>query len=278
VPPLLADKGQLETVLVNLATNARDAMAGAGTLVFAVTLDMLRPDAAGPGYPITLGPGSYLRLSVADTGTGMTEEVLAKASEPFFTTKAVGHGTGLGLAMARGFAEQSGGGLLIESQEGRGTVVKLWFPVSPDAPPVPASSVPGHERSAHGPPRARLLMVDDEWIVRETLSQQMQDEGFAVVVAASGAEALSRLDDGVDIDLVIADLSMPGMDGLELVREIQRRKPGLPAILLTGFATDAAEVAISGAMSGRFTLLRKPVEGSVLAERAAVMLEGVGGG
>jgi len=97
-------------------------------------------------------------------------------------------------------------------------------------------------------------------------------------VAASGAEALSRLDDGVDIDLVIADLSMPGMDGLELVREIQRRKPGLPAILLTGFATDAAEVAISGAMSGRFTLLRKPVEGSVLAERAAVMLEGVGGG
>ncbi len=116
-------------------------------------------------------------------------------------------------------------------------------------------------------------MVDDEPSVRETLAQQMEDEGFAVLVAESGHDALDKLDGGEAVDLVIADLSMPGMDGLTLVQEIQRRQPGLPAILLTGFATNAAEIAISGAVSGRFTLLRKPVEGPILAERAAVMLE-----
>ena len=270
LPPLLADKGQLETVLVNLSTNARDAMDGQGTLGLAAALEVVDGDA--PGHPGGLQPGRYIRLSVSDTGVGMPPDVLARATEPFFTTKSVDKGTGLGLAMSRGFSEQSGGGLRIESEVGRGTVVSLCFPVSDAAvPPLPASLKPD---VAPPPARARLLMVDDEPSVRDTLAQQMAEEGFAVLTAGSGAEALARLDDGEAVDLVVADLSMPGMDGLALVQEIQRRHPGLPAILLTGFATNAAEIALSGALSGRFTLLRKPIEGTLLAERVAVMLDG----
>lgn len=135
LPPLLADKSQLETVLVNLATNARDAMAGAGTLVLAAAAETPAQDDA-PRHPVNLKAGSYLRLSMSDTGTGMDAGTLARASEPFFTTKPPGKGTGLGLAMARGFAEQSGGGLHIESTPGRGTTVRLWFPITREAPAV----------------------------------------------------------------------------------------------------------------------------------------------
>ena len=132
LPPLLADRGQLETVLVNLATNARDAMDGAGTLLLAAEAETLRED-DGVGRPVGLKPGSYVRLSVSDTGAGMDAATLARASEPFFTTKPAGQGTGLGLAMARGFAEQSGGGLQIESAPGHGTTVRLWLPVAKEA-------------------------------------------------------------------------------------------------------------------------------------------------
>ncbi len=129
LPPLLADKAQLEAVLVNLATNARDAMAGQGVLSLAAAADTVAPDRAA-GHPLRLKPGHYIRLSVRDTGTGMDAATLARASEPFFTTKPVGKGTGLGLAMARGFAEQSGGALEIESAPGRGTTVRLWLPTA----------------------------------------------------------------------------------------------------------------------------------------------------
>jgi CheY-like chemotaxis protein len=246
-------------------------MDGRGTLCLSADLETVPGDQAA--HPAGLGPGRYIRLSVSDTGVGMTPEVLARASEPFFTTKGVNQGTGLGLAMTRGFSEQSGGGLHIASEPGRGTVVSLWLPVSPEQPA--ASPTVEHPASGHpaGRPRARLLMVDDEPNVRETLSQQMQDEGFAVLVAETGQQALDTLQDGERVDLVIADLSMPGMDGLTLVQEIHRRHPALPAILLTGFATSAAEMALSSAVNGRLSLLRKPIEGTVLAERATVMIE-----
>ncbi len=273
VPPLLADKGQLETVLVNLATNARDAMAGSGTLALAAAAEVVRHD-GGPGYPPSLKAGSYVRLSVTDTGAGMTPEVLARVTEPFFTTKPQGKGTGLGLAMARGFAEQSGGGLHLDSAPGRGTTVKLWLPLAggaPDAarPPGPKDADMGQEK------RARLLVADDDEIVREIVTEQLEAAGYAVLAARGGPEALAMLDARESVDLVVSDLSMPGMDGMALVREAQRRRPRLPAILLTGFATNAAEIAVGGAVGGTFTLLRKPVEGKVLAERVAVLLEGM---
>ena len=271
LPPLLADKSQLETVLVNLATNARDAMAGVGTLTLAACAETLAHD-GGTRHPVTLKPGSYLRLSVSDTGTGMDAETLARAAEPFFTTKPTGKGTGLGLAMARGFAEQSGGGLHIESALGRGTTVRLWFPVAQGAPAVAASQDEAAV-GAHGEPHARLLVVDDDDNVREIITEQMEAAGYAVLSAESGAAALALLDAGTAVDLIVTDLSMPGMDGMALIQETQWRAPGLPAILLTGFATnDAAEIAVGGAINGTFSLLRKPIEGAHLAERVAVLL------
>ena len=145
LPPMFVDKGQLETVLINLAANARDAMAGAGALTFVAEVD--RVEGSDRGKIATgLKPGAYLRLSVRDTGAGMSPEVLARATEPFFTTKTNGQGTGLGLATARGFVEQSGGGMRIESAPGEGTVVTLWLPLAAHA----AVSVPFGDGGARG--------------------------------------------------------------------------------------------------------------------------------
>ena len=270
LPPLLADKGQIETVLVNLAANARDAMAGQGTITLSAVAALVSGE-DGEGLP-QLAPGAYIRLSVHDAGVGMSPEVLARASEPFFTTKPRGKGTGLGLAMARGFAEQSGGAFALESELGRGTTVSLWLPVAEDelrtAGPS-ASNLPPPVKGRHG----RLLLVDDEAIVREITAEGLRAAGFVVRVAAEAAEALDVLASDEKVDLLVSDLSMPGMDGLALIRNAQRRRPGLPAILLTGYATDAAELALGGALSGTFSLLRKPVDAKVLADRVAVLLE-----
>jgi len=270
LPPLVADKGQIETVLVNLAANARDAMAGQGTITLGAELVPVAAD--GPRPPVGLPAGEYLRLSVADTGTGMTPEVLARVTEPFFTTKPHGKGTGLGLAMARGFVEQSGGALHIESAPGAGTTVSLWLPGAGAAlqavVPVPAGGPVGDVA------RATVLFVDDEPTVREIVAEGLRAAGYDVTAAAGAVEALELFDAGEPVDVLVSDLSMPGVDGLVLVDEVHRRQPGLPAILLTGFATDAAELAMQGAVSGAFSLLRKPIEAQALAERIAALLSG----
>lgn len=275
LPPLLADKGQLETVLVNLATNARDAMQGSGTITLAARLDVVRQD-DGAGHPVNLAAGSYICLAVRDTGDGMTPEMLARATEPFFTTKEDGRGTGLGLSMARGFAEQSGGGMLIESAPGRGTIVKLWFPIAEDSGPdlaIPAR--PAMAAAITGAAQARLLVVDDDPLVMETTAEQMEAEGYTVVRATSAGAALDHLRNDDAIDLLVTDLTMPGMDGLALIQEAQRLRPGLPAIIATGFATDAVEQAMHNDLCGRFTLLRKPIVARRLAEQAALLLAGL---
>jgi signal transduction histidine kinase/CheY-like chemotaxis protein len=271
LPLLLADKGQLETVLINLATNARDAMESTGTLTLSAEVDILGQHNVA-GFQGNLKAGSYIRLSVTDTGPGMTPDVLARVTEPFFTTKEQGKGTGLGLAMARGFADQSGGGLRIESTQGLGTMVRLWLPLA-DGISVAATSPAETAAFAAAPRRARLLMVDDDQFVREITAQGMETEGYAVLSAADGPAALAMLDAGEPVNLIICDLSMPGMDGLAVIREAQRRRQGLRAILLTGFVSNAAEIAVSGALSGSFSLLRKPATVSQLAERVAMLLE-----
>lgn len=194
---------------------------------------------------------------------GMTPEVLARVTQPFFTTKPQGQGTGLGLAMARGFIEQSGGGILFASKPGQGTTVTIWLPLA-DATSARTKAVGevGQDRQGRA---ARLLVVDDEKLVREIITRQLEAAGHAVVSVGSPLEALAFLNSGEPIDLMIFDLSMPGMDGVALMREANRRLPKLPAILLTGFATNAAEIALSGAMSGMFFLLRKPVTEQELA-------------
>ena len=271
LPPLFVDKGQLETVLVNLGTNARDAMEGSGSLVLAAAVEAVEE---GLEHPAGLGRGVYVRISVTDTGPGMDAATMARATEPFFTTKPVGKGTGLGLSMAKGFAEQSGGGMTIESAPGRGTAIHLLFPraetgVSDASPTVAAVTAPSGRRD-----RARLLLVDDDAAVREVTAEQLESHGYVVRTASSGAAALGLLEEGWEAELVVSDLSMPGMDWLALIREVQRRWPGMPAILLTGFVSNAAAIAIGGALSGGFSLLNKPVDGQRLAERVAVLLEG----
>jgi PAS domain S-box-containing protein len=274
LPPLLADRRQLETVLINLAANARDALLGHGTIALSALVESIPAaatdgpdDAARPG----LKPGQYVLLSIADSGTGMDAATLARAAEPFFTTKREGKGTGLGLAMARGFAEQSGGALAIASAPGQGTTVRLWFPVAQAVPLSHATEVAAAEPGLAG--RATVLLVDDELLVREITAEGLETAGYAVLSAGSGTEALDLLRTRLKVDMLITDLSMPTMDGLAVIREAQALRPGLPAILLTGFATEATRVALGSAIDGSFTLLRKPMAAGPLAARIAAMVQ-----
>ena len=263
LPPLLADKAQLETVLVNLAANARDAMGGRGVIVLAAALESVADDERD--HPAKLRPGPYLRLSVTDTGIGMDAATLRRVIEPFFTTKSAGKGTGLGLAMAHGFAAQSGGSLLIESAPGQGTTVRLWLPAAgSSAQPAPVQTL-----SATSAESALLLLVDDEPLVRDVVKETLELEGYQVLDAPSG-EAAMAIVQREPIDLLISDLSMPGMDGATLIRMAQRHRPGLPALLVTGFARDEAGLAASN--SGAFALLRKPVTSAQLCARIAELL------
>jgi signal transduction histidine kinase/CheY-like chemotaxis protein len=274
IPFMLADKGQLETAMINLATNARDAMPHGGSLTLQAASETVAPD--GSPHPAGLAPGRYVRLTVADTGSGMDDATLLHACEPFFTTKPLGVGTGLGLAMANGLAAQSGGALRIESRPGEGTSVALWFPVAehhaypvPEVAPEAEAPVPA-STGAGG--RCRILLVDDEVLVREFLAEQLEDEGFRVQVAANGAEALDRLAAGQTVDVLVSDFSMPGMDGLAVIRAARERCPHLPAILLTGYSKDAIAVAAASSVTGSIALLRKPISISDLVDRIQVSL------
>lgn len=272
LPPLLADKGQLETVLVNLAHNARDAMHGKGTITISGKREQLQLE-VGQATSLNLPTGAYVRIAVSDTGDGMSPEVLARAAEPFFTTKGPSQGTGLGLAMAHGFAEQSGGKLEIQSEEGRGTTVHLWFPVASTATVRPRgpnadSAVAAHPQA----PAARLLVVDDDYLVMESTALQMEAKGYCALRAESAAWALEHLRSGEPIDLMITDLSMPGMDGLTLIEEARRLHPELPVIIATGYATKTFEQSLTQKLGSKYALLRKPFPGDVLANAVARLL------
>jgi signal transduction histidine kinase/CheY-like chemotaxis protein len=268
LPAMLADAGQLEAVLVNLANNARDALPdGAGTVTLAAS--------PAPSVPGHLPPGDYLRVAVIDDGEGMGPEVLARVAEPFFTTKPKGRGTGLGLAMARGFAEQSGGTLTIESAHGRGTTVSLWLPLATHQADMGGGVEPGADR--HGAPALEstsLLVVDDEPGVRMLLATAMSEFGHCVEEAEDGAAALGRLDLGIPVSALVTDLAMPGgMDGLALIREARKRRPGLPAVLVTGHLGDATHGALEEAAgSGPLAVLRKPVSPEAVEAQIAVLL------
>jgi len=256
---VLADKQQLETVLLNLAVNARDAMPGGGT----VTLSVLSCPGAGAG-----GQGQ-VALAVRDHGMGMDAETRARATEPFFTTKPRGQGTGLGLAMAQGFAEQSGGELRIETAPGAGTTVTLLLPVST----APAETAAAGAPPAPPTPPARLLVVDDDPLVRSVLGAVFEGMGHTAEVLESGDAALARLVAGAPCDLLLTDLSMPGLSGLALLREARRQRPGLPCILLTGNLDDDAAAALpSLSDGGPFTVLRKPMAPEALGAAVGQLL------
>lgn len=272
LPPVMADRRQLETVLVNLATNARDAMTDGGQLILSADTEVVTPSST-PGA-MGLRPGSYVRLAVIDTGAGMDAEILARAKEPFFTTKKLGAGTGLGLTMAQSFAEQSGGTIRLESRPGEGTMVTLWLPQAAvddnglsDAARAAALAQPQAQATSQ-----RLLVVDDEAMIREIMTACLEDAGYGVLVAASGAEALTLLESHYPVHGMITDLSMPGMDGLALIRAVRARYPAMPSILLTGYAGDDAALALGRSMDGAVFLMRKPISDADLLDRISTML------
>ncbi len=267
--PLLADRTQLESILVNLASNASGAMPGGGVLTVSADAETLAAAREAP----PLAPGDYIRLRIADTGCGMDAATLVRAAEPFFTTKPKGKGTGLGLSMAKGFAEQSGGGFAIASTLGRGTTVTLWLPqASIAAQPRPIwPDAPLRLAPASRP--CRILFVDDDVNVREAIAWSLEDAGFAVLGAAGGEAALAELDSGTAVDALVSDFLMPGMNGVELIRAARLRRPGLPAMLLTGHVGDIGKMTGLATEGGRYVLLQKPIRPTELTRRLAALLE-----
>jgi signal transduction histidine kinase/ActR/RegA family two-component response regulator len=231
LPPALVDANQLELALLNVALNARDAMPNGGTLSISAAKDMQTADSTGSA----LAPGDYLHIKLADDGIGMDQMTLAKATEPFFTTKGPGKGTGLGLSMVHGLAAQSGGLLRISSEPNAGTVIELWLPVAKAAAAQAVNDVPPLIPAPHVGP-CTVLIVDDDLLVMTGVSAMIEDLGHTPVEAHSGAEALTKLASNADIDVVLTDHAMPGMTGLQLARSIQDTYPGLPVILATGYA------------------------------------------
>jgi PAS domain S-box-containing protein len=228
LPPAKADANQLEMALLNLSVNARDAMERGGVLRITAVAETVEA-----GRHKDLRPGRYVRLSVADTGAGMSEAVLARAIEPFFSTKGVGKGTGLGLSMVHGLASQLGGALVISSRPGLGANVELWLPESPDEP-APDDARPA--RALASPLVGTVLLVDDEEAVRMSTADMLADLGYAVVEAASTEEALRRLEEGLRIDLLVTDHLMPGLTGVDLARAVLARRPGVRVLIISGFA------------------------------------------
>jgi PAS domain S-box-containing protein len=228
LPYARADANQLEMAILNLSVNARDAMPGGGVLAIGATAETL-----APGEVVGLAPGRYVRLTVADTGFGMDEATLARAVEPFFSTKGVGRGTGLGLSMVHGLAAQLGGALTLDSREGEGTVAALWLPVSDS---VPASAAVRREAEpAPGATAGTVLLVDDEPLVRASTADMLAEMGYEVVEADSGADALALIEVRVP-DLVITDHLMPGLSGTDLALILASERPGLPVLIVSGYA------------------------------------------
>ncbi len=247
--PATADPSQVELVLLNLALNGRDAMRGGGRLTIA-TGNVAADD---PERPQELAPRDYIRVSVGDTGTGMSEEVQAKAFEPFFTTKDVGEGTGLGLSQVYGIVRQSGGTVTISSELGHGTTAAIYLPRAAgtavsDRPPAAANSPrPRHQGAA-------ILVVDDDPDVRALVAAELESLGYAVTAADSGRQALKILADGAQPDLLLVDYAMPELTGIEVARRVRIMRPGLRALFMTGFAK-ADELERSADLA---RILRKP--------------------
>jgi signal transduction histidine kinase len=228
LPPARADPNQIEMALLNLSVNARDAMPHGGTLRITAAEAQV-----GENHPTKLRPRHYIRLSVADTGAGMDEATLARAVEPFFSTKGLGKGTGLGLSMAHGLASQLGGALTIQSRRGLGTNVELWLPVSDDAVESEDTAL---ETTAAPAAAGTALLVDDEELVRTSTAEMLRELGYRVVEAASAEEALRLIGDGFRPDLVVTDHLMPGMDGTDLARCVLSERPEVRILIISGYA------------------------------------------
>lgn len=226
LPSARGDANQMELALLNLAVNARDAMSGGGRIIIAA-----HEEPAGNG---ALAPGRYICISVTDTGEGMDEATLAHAMEPFFTTKGVGKGTGLGLAMVHGMAEQSGGRFVLKSRQNEGTIAEIWLPVATDHPAKVQEPAPEPQSAPFD--ALTILAVDDDGLVLMNTTAMLEELGHTVFEADSGKDALDILHKNPAIQLVITDQAMPRMTGVQLAQAIRSGFPDMRIILATGYA------------------------------------------
>ena len=262
------DPTQAEVALLNVLINARDAMPHGGKVT--VRTDNLRIDEEDTALFRTVPPGSYVVVSVTDTGEGMPAEILSRVMEPFFTTKAESKGTGLGLAMVYGFAKQSGGSVKIYSEVGHGTTVRMLFPAA-DAKPEDADTPSQRAADRHG--TETVLIVDDRPDVADTAGIILQDFGYKILVANGPVEALEILDDQTRIDLLFTDLIMPGgMNGVMLARAAKERQPKIKVLITTGYAEASLERTDAG--GSEFEVINKPYKRLELARRVRRVLDG----
>lgn len=266
--PVMVDGAQFDTMIVNLAVNARDAMPDGGTVTIR-TSNVLAADVAAEGYAM-ITPRDYVRIEVADSGTGIPKEIIGKIFEPFFTTKGVGAGTGLGLSMVYGFVKQSGGFIFPESEPGKGTVFKIWLPrhdaTAEELTPVEDKPVP---RDLTG--MGTVMLVEDDNSVRSFAARALTMRGYTVLEAEGGDAALDilRRYDG-QIDVLLTDVEMPEMSGPELARKVEELRPGLKIIFMSGYAEDAFRR--SGEDASEIEFLPKPFNLKQLAAKVKDVL------
>jgi signal transduction histidine kinase len=259
-----ADPGQIEQVLVNLAVNARDAMPSGGRLVIETATLELDEDTLRP----ELSPGRYARLSVSDTGTGMTREVAAHAFDPFFTTKPSGEGTGLGLATVYGIVTEAGGDVRLYSESGVGTTVRVELPAIAGAP-AKSERVRAERPAGRG---ETVLVVEDEDSVRRLVERVLESAGYEVMVADRGAAALELLESRPDVDLLLTDVVMPEMLGPELVAEASRRRPDLKILYMSGYIHQVIS-GLDSETSDDFAFIEKPFTGEALRQAVRSVLD-----
>ena len=267
--PALVDPSQLTTALLNLAINARDAMPEGGKLTIRsgnITFDEMHADAQDD----EVKPGAYVMVSVSDTGIGIPEAIRDKVFEPFFTTKGAGRGTGLGLSMVYGFVKQSGGHIKIDSEEGRGTTIKIYLPCA-DAQAEARTAAPPVVPSRGG--REVILVVEDDALVRNNVIAQLESLGYSTFAAQDAAEAMALVGSGHPIDLLFTDVVMPGvMNGRQLAEQVIKRRPSIKVLYTSGYSEDA--LVHHGRLDTDVLLLPKPYRRTDLDRMIRLALDG----
>jgi PAS domain S-box-containing protein len=261
----LCDPNQLESALLNLAINARDAMPDGGKLT--ISTANARLDGVTAETP-ALAPGDYICVAVTDTGTGMSAEVAARAFDPFFTTKPIGQGTGLGLSMIYGFARQSNGHATIDSKPGQGTSVRLYLPRHHSGAVAGAASAAATaERSATG---ETVLVVEDEPVVRAVILEMLDEQGYRTLEAVDGSSGLRILQGNEQIDLLVTDVGLPGINGRQLADQARETRPDLKILFITGYAESVA--IADGFLQPGMEMITKPFDLDNLARRVRAMV------
>jgi CheY-like chemotaxis protein len=256
------DRAQLTQILLNLVINARDAMPDGGRVTIQTETLEVSPHQVLDRLGVPVEPGAYAELTVTDTGQGIRAEHLPHIFEPFYTTKEVGQGTGLGLATVEGIVSQSGGYIRVQSVVGRGTALRILIPLTAEPEPKPLDPSPDRPPTRRF---ARLLVVDDEDPVRAVIARTLQAEGYDVLGARQGREALYYLDQiGGAVDAVLTDLVMPGMGGHELTEELSRRYPKIPVIWMSGHPREIE--SRDGPVEKAHAFLQKPVPPHILLQ------------